>query len=238
MRVEDLIAAHVLPIALCAKSGNDYKPLGIVGTGFTFGEGTFVTCWHCVAAPPSDGQAYGAAVREGGVFSARYSHIYELVDLAQDTNASDLAIARLGVTVEPTLSLADAPFAWGHSVVAVGYPLPSALGTATDEPTFLTSARVLRGYVTRIIVDDRPGWPPIRAYELDMTAPPGISGSPLLDAEGPVVGGVVYGRTQDIVPKSESDELTYAFATAHHLDTLRAATGPATGGRRLEDYLR
>jgi hypothetical protein len=46
-----------------------------------------------------------------------------LVDLEQ-VGERDLALARIGIAVEPKLTLAEKPAAWGEDVVACGYPLP------------------------------------------------------------------------------------------------------------------
>ena len=91
-----------------------------------------------------------------------------------------------------------------------------------------------KGYVTRMRLDDRPGWRPVRAYELDMPAPPDVSGSPLFCPHPLEVVGVVY-REQDItVPDSER---VIGYAYSHHLTTLRAARGWATGNVPLAEHL-
>ena len=59
LRFEDLYSALVLPISKFGpgKDGEP-EPLAAVGTGFTFGEHTMVTCWHCVEDPLGDGEFY------------------------------------------------------------------------------------------------------------------------------------------------------------------------------------
>ena len=96
------------------------------------------------------------------------------------------------------------------------------------------NACLLRGHVTRLRMDDRPGWKAVRAYELDMPAPGGVSGSPLF-RPGPLeVVGVVY-REHEVVVSDRGSPITFSYA--HHLSTLREAQATATGGRSLHEHL-
>jgi len=88
------------------------------------------------------------------------------------------------------------------------------------------NAMLLRGYVTRLRIDDRPGVLPVRAYELDMMAPPGASGSPLFRPHPLEVAGVVYGE-QD-VQMGGGRPVTFAYA--HHLSTLEKLEQPRHKG--------
>jgi hypothetical protein len=106
--------------------------------------------------------------------------------------------------------------------------------TDTRDVKIDTNACLLRGYVTRLRMDDRPGWPPVRAYELDMPAPGGVSGSPLLRPEPFEVVGVVYREHDLYVPERQ---VPVTFAYAHHLSTLREARAAATETRPLAEYL-
>jgi hypothetical protein len=234
-RYENLFVGHVLPIVKFRRvAEGEYDPVAMAGTGFTFGEYTLVTCWHCVSGELAEGEVYGVAYRSEGLDQQRYDSVSELVDLEQ-VGERDLALARIGIAVEPRLTLAEEPAAWGEDVIACGYPLPRGV---SDGPSprmrFESNAAMLKGYVTRLRLDDRPGWRPARAYELDMPAPPGVSGSPLFRPYPLEVVGVVY-REQDItVPDSER---VIGFAYAHHLTTLRAARGMATDNIPLAEYL-
>jgi Trypsin-like peptidase domain len=223
---EDVFAGHALPIARFRRwAEGEYEPIEAVGSGFTFGEGTFVTCWHCVNAPLGEDEAYGVAMRSGGIESQRYDEVFDLVDLEQVAGGRDLALARVGFTVDPVLALADDPAAWGADVVACGYPLPvNTRDPDTRDVKIDTNACLLRGYVTRLRMDDRPGWPPVRAYELDMPAPGGVSGSPLFRPQPFEVVGVVYRENDLYVP---GRQVPVTFAYAHHL-----STDPARGASR------
>lgn len=234
-RYENLFVGHVLPILKFRRvAEGEYDPVAMAGTGFTFGEYTLVTCWHCVGRELAEDEVYGVAYRSGGLDQPTYDSVSELTDLEQD-GERDLALARIGFAVEPMLTLAEEPAVWGEDVVASGYPLPQGIGDPFYRTMrFESNAAMLKGYVTRIRLDDRPGWRPVRAYELDMPAPPGVSGSPLFRAHPLEVVGVVY-REQDItVPDSKR---VIGFAYAHHLSVLRAARGRATDNMPLAEYL-
>jgi len=127
---EEVFAGHVLPVVRFRRTAPG-EPVRAVGSGFTFGEGTFITCWHCVSEPLGDGEVYGAAMRSGGITSQSYDQVFELADLEQDASGRDLALARVGYTADPVLALASDPAAWGEDVVACGYRLPSTPVTRT-----------------------------------------------------------------------------------------------------------
>ena len=213
----------------------EYEPVAAVGSGFTFGEGTFVTCWHCVSEPLGHDEVYGAAMRSEGTGSQTYDQVFELADLEQDAAGNDLALARVAYTVDPVLVLAGDPAAWGEDVVACGNPLPvNTRNLETREPKIDMNACLLRGYVTHLKTDDRPGREPVRAYELDMPAPGGVSGSPIFRPAPLEVVGVVYGEQEQHVP-GRGTPVTFSYA--HHLSTLRYAQATATGNRALFEHL-
>lgn len=236
MSYEELVAGHVLPVGKFRRLGyGEYQPIAITGSGFTFGEGTFLTCWHCVSRPLDPNEAYCAAVRSEGIYTQTYDRAFELTDLQRAANGADLAIARVGFTVDPVLPLATTPAAWGEDVVSCGYPLPlNSVDPDGGQPKLETNASLLRGYVTRIRPDDRPGWRAIRAYELDMPAPPGLSGAPLFRPDPFEVVGVVY-REHDVVVSEADYPIT--FSLAHHLTTLREAQAGATDNLPLQAFL-
>ena len=94
------------------------EPISFAGTGFILARQVFVTCWHCVEHPPEPGTQYIAASRVDGKFKA-----LPLMDLQQDQNGSDLALAK--VAAEPGLGLSLSPEGRliGHDVWTYGYPL-------------------------------------------------------------------------------------------------------------------
>jgi hypothetical protein len=233
---EEVFAGHVLPVVRFRRTApGEHEPVAAVGSGFTFGEGTFVTCWHCVSEPLGDDEVYGAVMRSEGTGSQTYDQVFELADLEQDAAGNDLALARVGYSVAPVLALANDPAAWGEDIVACGYPLPvNSRNTDTREPKIDMNACLLRGYVTRLKIDGRPGREPVRAYELDMPAPGGVSGAPLFRPAPFEIVGVVYGE-QDQHVRGRETPVTFSYA--HHLSTLRYARATATRNRPLSEHL-
>jgi len=237
IRYEDLFSALVLPISKFRRlKEGEYQPITAVGTGFTFGERTLVTCWHCVRDSLKDDEVYAVAARSQGTDQQNYDSVFELSDLERDANGSDLAIARIGFCVPMTLNLASDPAAWGEDVIACGYPMPlNTVEVQTQEPLINMNSSLFRGYVTRIREGDFPGQPTTRLYELDMPAPPGMSGSPVFRAESLEVVGVIVSEQGYEVPDTSRQMV---FAYAHHLWVLEAARGAATDKLPLNEYLK
>jgi hypothetical protein len=69
---------------------------------------------------------------------------------------------------------------------------------------------------------------------MDMTIPPGMSGSPVFRPRPLEVVGVAY-REHDTQLTGEVRVITFAYA--HHLLTLREGSCAATQGRPLAEYL-
>lgn len=241
MGYSELFDYHVMPIARAKRQADgSYTPTW-VGTGFTFGEGTFVTCWHCVGAGLGEDEVYFAAGREHGNQQRERDWWIELRDLARDANGADLALARIEPKFEPRLRLAADPLQWGDDVIALGFP--HTLDTKdpdTGRKRIETHARVFKGYVTRLFWDEYRN---DGVVELDIPAPVGMSGGPLFNAQRPLFRGgpalepfecygVVYGEHALQTPDG-----AHRHGVAVRLDTLRAATGPATGGLPLDEYL-
>ena len=117
-----------------------------------------------------------------------------------------IAVAGTGFTfgVDQLGHTAEEPVAWGEDVVASGYPLPRSIEDPFNRAArFESNAALMKGYVTRLRLDDRPGWRPVRIYELDMLAPPGMSGSPFFRPHPLEVVGVVYREQDTAVPDSK-----------------------------------
>jgi hypothetical protein len=237
IRYEDLFSALVLPISKFRKlEEGEYQPIAAVGTGFTFGEQTLVTCWHCVRDSLNDDEVYAVAARSQGTDQQNYDSVFELSNLERDANGSDLALARIGFSVPMTLKLASEPAAWGEDVIACGYPMPlNTMDVKTKEPLINMNSSLFKGYVTRIRTGDFPGQPETRLYEMDMPAPPGMSGSPVFRSDSLEVVGVIVSEEGYEVPDTSRQMV---FAYAHHLWVLQAAKGAATNNLPLSEYLK
>ena len=170
-----------------------------------------------------------------------------LENITQHPGGHDLVTAN--VPFEPRLGfeLARDVAVTGGDVFSYGYPLT---GTK-DSPeglAFILNARYLQGYVTRRYMYDHEKYLPTPVYELDMPAPEGLSGAPLVLLRTRRVVGVVFG-THDVgvmEERSYVDEATgqrtpevqriVSFSLAHHLDVLSTLLVPGTA-QFLRSYL-
>lgn len=108
MGYAELFDYHVMPIARAQRLADGaYSRPQWVGTGFTFGEGTLVTCWHCVGADLAEDEVYFGLGREHGNQQRPRDWPIELRQLAQDMNGADLGLARIDVQFRPRLRLAS-----------------------------------------------------------------------------------------------------------------------------------
>lgn len=166
------------------------------GTGFAVDDGlTIVTNAHVVPAAldaerrESIGVALPAADGTAHLREAR---------LVRTSREADLALLRIDGPRLPALALADGEFArQGASVALIGFPLGAALGLfpavhrgTVSAVTPLTIPLQRAGQLdSRAAQRLRDG--PLRLYQLDATAFPGNSGSPLIDADSGAVVGIV-----------------------------------------------
>jgi hypothetical protein len=150
----------------------------------------------------------------------------------------------------PGLVLSRMPTLRGENVESYGYPLmpPPVTDPETGRLVFdLTGPRLLKGYVMRNFEYRPPGRSGVASSELDMPAPEGLSGAPMVRADTAEVLGVIYGVNE--VAKIDSlayvDERTgerrpeiqrlVTFGLAHYTEPLWQASGPATDGRPLQE---
>lgn len=241
----------ILPIFVATSPRAGQKLVSFRGTGFLIGKQVLVTCWHCVDTPLPDDQFYVVLVKAGRGFNYRAAALSES---EPDRNGTDLATAR--VNLEPELGLTlladrDAPDL--VDVWSFGYPFTTLTEEIPEVGRLpLIEARALKGYVMRRFYYRPPVGELIRSYELDMPAPAGLSGGPVVRID-PFRGareviGVIYGSNDvaTIAELASVDELgerrpevqrISSFALAHHTESLRNLTGKATGGRPLAEFL-
>jgi hypothetical protein len=189
LQYEDL-QSQIVPILTVHWSRGELRIDSFEGTGFFPAPKVFVTCWHCVAQP----LGYVAMVRIPG--SERY-HPWPLLDITRHPNGCDLAIASVALThTRPfVLSNADSEVLAGTEVWSYGYPLSSVLAGTDGENVLHWGGRYLQGYITQAFRHEHRGYGMTMAYELDMPAPAGLSGAPLLRRDTREIIGVVYGMT-------------------------------------------
>lgn len=170
-------------------------PLQFIGTGFAAGDGLSVlTCAHVIQklldANPDEvigilmGQGQAAQFRPAKVLAVDMEH--------------DLALLRLAGAPLPALALGDAGgVREGQAMAFTGFPLGVLLGLhhVTHRATVSSLAPVVMPSENAQRLDTRRlaqlQKSPYTVFQLDATAYPGSSGSPLYDPATGVVYGIV-----------------------------------------------
>jgi hypothetical protein len=227
--VSNELEHHMFPVVRYTQiGGGGVGATAVAGWAFTFGEGTLVTCWHCVKQPLGPDEFYGIAVRRGGIESPY--EFCSIDNLERDHNGADLALGHIDWMPGRGLTLANDPVQWGERVETYGYPFPLAVPDQVypAHKALHFYSRFLRGYVTRLARDEaeRP------VIDLDMPCPPGLSGAPVIREDRRDVIGVIFEEQATTMY-----ERTVIFGRAHHLDLLRSACAAVTGGRPLVEHL-
>lgn len=203
-------------------------PFQFRGTGFAVGDGTtIVTNAHVL--PPFTDPAHRESLAilipgaNGGDAQVREGKV------AAIDSGVDLALVRIGGAALPALKLRDSDSVReGQSVLMTGFPIGAVLGA------FAATHRGMISAITPIVIPQgraadldpavvrrlTSGSFPV--FQLDATAYPGNSGSPIYDpATGEVFGivNMVFVKGTKETALSQPSGITYAVP-AHHLETL------------------
>jgi serine protease Do len=217
----------------------DNPRLGFRGTGFVVGDGRRVlTNAHVLPEAGSDeaaaplaigvprGRGQGADVRRAALLALDRTH--------------DLALLAVEGAALPALALAPArEVAEGTEVAFTGFPLGNALGyapvthrgiVAAVTPATLpaAAAQQLSNQALRQLRDG-----PFELYQLDATAYPGNSGSPVFDAaSGEVVAvlNMVFVKAGRESALTAPSGISYAIPIVHAHELLRRAPATPPGG--------
>jgi len=152
--------------------------------------------------------------------------------LASQDPSRDLALLRIEGAPLPALALSDREAREGEMLLFTGFPVGSVLGpipsthramVASMPPIALPNVRAaqLTGAQIRRLAEG-----PFPIYQLDATAFPGNSGSPLYDAETGAVLGVinmVFVRRSREGALPQPTGITYAIPAVHLRALLEAA---------------
>lgn len=189
-----------------------------VGTGFVVGDGLGVITNAHVVPENTDAahmEQLGIVVGDGDMVRFRPAEL-----VARDTE-HDLAYLRLSGPPLPALELADSDGVLeGASLAFTGYPLGMVLGlhAATNRATLSAVTPIVMPSLSSRKLDARQitalAHAPFNIFQLDGTAYPGNSGSPLYDAAtGKVVGVInavfVKGLKENAI--SNPSGITYAI---------------------------
>lgn len=202
------------------------------GTGFAVGGGSLVATSAHVLPEVLDGGSdpEALAILLPGP-DAQHAQVRTVVRVARD-EAHDLALLRLAGPPLPALAVRDsASVAEGDQFLFTGFPIGGALGPhpathramiASITPIAIPPADAQR-LDPKIVRRLRSGSYPV--FQLDATAYPGNSGSPLFDAAtGEVVGviNMVFVKGTKEAALAQPSGITYAIPSRHLLDLLRA----------------
>ncbi len=194
----------------------------LIGTGFAVGDGRhIVTNAHVIAAVGSlaFGERLVAFVGRG-----RRALPRDLTVLVEDKQ-NDLALGRIAGPPLPGVALAPGLLPEGRAVAFTGFPIGSILGTYPVVHHGIVSAVVRLPVLTDHNRSRRPRGG-FLAYQLDATAYPGHSGSPLFDpATGAVVGVVNSVDNPGSIDRAVTDPsgITFAIPVRYVLVMLQQA---------------
>ena len=192
------------------------------GTGFVVGDGrTIATNAHVVSPPLDAGQGEVLVIAIPGTQGK--VEIREARPLADDASR-DLALLRTEGAPLPALKLSEREGREGQTALFTGFPIGSVLGPipsthramiASMPPIALPNVRAaqLTGAQIRRLAEGA-----FTIYQLDATAYPGNSGSPLYDAEtGEVLGiiNMVFVKRSREAALTNPSGITYAIPAAH-----------------------
>ncbi len=193
-----------------------------IGTGFVTGDGLSVlTCAHVIQKllDANPNEVIGILTGQGDVTQFRPAKVQAL-----DTE-HDLALLRLVGAPLPALALGDAATVReGQAMAFTGFPLGTLLGlrhvthratVSSLTPVVMPSENAQRLDVRRLAQLQKA---PYTVFQLDATAYPGSSGSPLFDPETGLVYGIVnmvYVKGLKEAAISAPSGITYAIPGSH-----------------------
>lgn len=207
-----------------------YNPLGaprvrLVGTGFAVADGDkIVTNYHVIAPPVNTAENESYVVLSG---SADQVKIHPVLTRKIEP-AYDLAVLTIQDRL-PAVTLSSANLrAEGTEIAFTGFPITAVLGLYPA-----THRGIVSAHTPVAIPADNSGQlqaaalrrlkQPYLVYQLDATAYPGNSGSPLYDANTAEVIGIVnkvYVKSTREAVLSDPSAISYAIPVAYLLPLL------------------
>jgi hypothetical protein len=244
----DDLLYDILAIVTHSRAAGGVNIETVEGTGFLVAPSTLVTCWHCLEGNPPPGSTYAVTrktpLSPAGQFVMRGT---DISGISRCRDKRDLATAQAGYSPSLGFKLASQPLRLGEEAWTFGYSLPD-VHLQSDGSKFITlHPRLLRGHMTRALAYPHPFYGDTLSYELSFSIPSGLSGAPLFRGGTFEVVGVVYGNNDtaaveevasvDPVTKERRPEILriVSFGLAHHLSSLRALRGIATGEKSIGD---
>lgn len=210
---------HIFPVVAGRTASGDpqkWDPMAVTGTAFALG-GWAVTCWHVVRDALERGLEVGINFKDDQGLMR-----FEPVSF-QQRNGHDIAVGEMTWAPMPPLQRGPALYE-GMNVYAYGYPLTEHVRGMDGLSRFKTWMRLFRGYVVSATILSVEGYREAQVMEVDMPAPGGLSGAPLL-RDDPRSGGTreVVGMVQGQVSITEGTSPALVLGRAYARDTLFSA---------------
>lgn len=211
-------------------------PFQFRGTGFAVGDGTIiVTNAHVLpgVTDPSKMETLAILTTTPALDGTETGQVREAKQMALDPG-TDLALLKIGGAALPPLKLHDSETVReGQEVLMTGFPIGSVLGpfpaTHRGMISAITPIAIPQGRAADLNVAaiHRLNSGSFPVFQLDATAYPGNSGSPIYDpATGDVIGivNLVLVKGSKEAALSQPSGITYAVPARHLEALLRNAT--------------
>lgn len=200
--------------------------IAFIGTGFIVGDGlTVLTAAHVIQKLLENNENIGILIAQGETTQFRGAAL-----VAFDAE-HDLARLKIAGSALPALQLGDSSkISEGQTMAFTGFPLGMVLGlhhvthramVSAITPVIIPALNASRLDASAVALLHKP---PFAVFQLDGTAYPGSSGSPLYDAET----GLVYGMINMVYVKGLKETaittpsgITYAIPGNFMRDLLR-----------------
>ncbi|MGB9457294.1 MAG: serine protease [Bryobacteraceae bacterium] len=211
------------------------------GTGVVVAPGLFLTCWHCVRTPLSDGEYYAAVHMPNAERGPL--RILDLLNITQDESGLDVALANIRHSPPEVLRFDDSPSVFGEDIWTWAYR-----DDGRTPAGVAVTPRLLKGYITRPFKHQTP-FGITNAFELDLPAPAGTSGAPIFRGRTNRLMGLIYGEVEtysitdfervhtETGQREPEVRKIVSFAVAHRTETLMNARGRPTKGLTVRDYI-
>jgi serine protease Do len=190
------------------------------GSGFVFGDGTLIATNYHVVSQPLDPQVVQYHIVFSG--TGRHPAVHKAEVIAKDP-VHDLAILKISASLAPLTLASDELLGDGQEILLTGFPIGSVLGlypathrgiVAAVTPDVIPSVNANQLTINMLKRLDKP----YMIYQLDITAYPGNSGSPVYSADtGEVVAilnKVFIKETKEAVLEKPSG-ISYAIPVAY-----------------------